>query len=90
MDRRRILGFPALLALILALHPSGAQSQQKTLKDRLVGTWTLVSFDSFDATGSKALNIEGSDPKGLLIITDNGLFRFKLSPAMRRLHPTTV
>jgi hypothetical protein len=78
MDRRSIRGFPALLALTLALHPSGAQSQQKTLKDRLVGAWTLVSFDSFDATGTKVPNTEGSDPKGLLIITDNGRFSVQI------------
>jgi hypothetical protein len=78
MNRRSILGFSAILVSILALHPCSAQSQPMTLEHRLVGTWTLVSFDSFDAAGIKVPNIEGSDPQGLLIITDNGRFSVQI------------
>jgi hypothetical protein len=43
MNRRNILGLSTVAAFGLALLPSGGVAQQKTLKDQLVGTWTLVS-----------------------------------------------
>jgi hypothetical protein len=61
-----------MAALGLAMLPTSAISQQKTLKEQLVGTWTLVSFDSFDSGGAKVPNMEGGDLKGQLIFTDNG------------------
>ncbi len=72
MNRRNVLNLSAATALGLALTTSSAIGQQKTLKEQLVGVWTLVAFDSFDATGAKIPNIEGSDLKGLLILTDSG------------------
>ena len=50
----------------------GVLAQQKPLKDQLVGAWTLVSFDIFDASGTKTPNMEGGNLKGMLIFTDNG------------------
>jgi hypothetical protein len=72
MNRRSIFTLSAITALGLAMLPTGAISQQKSLKDQLVGTWTLVSFESFDSGGTKVPNMEGSDLKGQLILTDNG------------------
>ena len=72
MNRRRILSLSAIIALGLTLLPGSGVAQQKTLKEQLVGTWTLVSFDSFDSSGAKVPNMEGGDLKGLLIFTDNG------------------
>jgi hypothetical protein len=72
MNRRRILSLSAIAALGLALLPNSGVAQQKTLKEQLVGTWTLVSFDSFDSSGAKVPNMEGGDLKGQLIFTDNG------------------
>jgi hypothetical protein len=72
MNRRNIISLSAMAALGLAMLPTGAISQQKTLKEQLVGTWTLVSFDSFDPSGAKVPNMEGGDLKGQLIFTDNG------------------
>jgi hypothetical protein len=72
MNRRRILSLSAIIALGLTLLPGSGVAQQKTLKEQLVGTWTLVSFDSFDSSGAKVPNMEGGDLKGLLILTDNG------------------
>jgi hypothetical protein len=45
MNRRSILNFSAMTALGLALLPGSGVAQQKSLKDQLVGTWTLVSCD---------------------------------------------
>ncbi len=43
MHRRNMLSISAITALGLALMPGSAVSQQKSLKDQLVGAWTLVS-----------------------------------------------
>ena len=57
-----------LVALLLA---DDAGAQQKTLKDQLVGTWMFVSTSVKLADGSP---VYGSNPKGLLIITENGFY----------------
>jgi len=44
MNRRCILSISAMTALGLALLPGSAVAQQKSLKETLVGTWTLVSY----------------------------------------------
>jgi hypothetical protein len=72
MNRRSILSLSAIMALGLAMLLGNAIAQTKSLKDQLVGTWTLVSFESFDSGGTKVPNMEGSDLKGQLILTDNG------------------
>ena len=72
MNRRSILSLSAAAVFGLALAAESATAQTKTLKEQLLGTWTLVSFDSFDASGAKVPNMEGSDLKGLAIFTDNG------------------
>jgi Lipocalin-like domain len=72
MNRRNILNLSAIAALGLTLLPGSGGAQQKTLRDQLVGTWTLVSFDSFDSGGTKVPNMEGGDLKGQLILTDSG------------------
>jgi Lipocalin-like domain len=78
VNRRIVLSLSAIAALGLALLPGHAIAQQKSLKDQLVGTWTLVSFDSFDASGTKVPSMEGNDIKGLLIFTDNGRVSFQI------------
>jgi len=42
MNRRSVLSLSAIMALGLGLAPSSATSQQKPLKDQIVGTWTLA------------------------------------------------
>jgi hypothetical protein len=72
MNRRSILNLSAIAAVGLALLSGSSFAQQKSLKEQLVGTWMLVSFDSFYGSGTKVPNMEGSDLKGQLIFTDNG------------------
>jgi Lipocalin-like domain len=72
MNRRSILSFSAAMVVGLVVATDSVTAQTKTLKEQLVGTWTLVSFDSFDASGAKVPNMEGRDLKGLVIFTDNG------------------
>jgi hypothetical protein len=61
-----------LAALFLvALLPAAAAAQQKTLKEQLVGTWTFVSSTTKLPDGSPSF---GSDPKGLIIFTEDGRY----------------
>jgi hypothetical protein len=53
MIRRGILTLAPVAALGLALVPTDLASQQGTLKERLVGTWTIVSWESIAPNGTK-------------------------------------
>jgi hypothetical protein len=72
MNRRNILTLSAIATIAFALLSGSSFAQQKSLKEQLVGTWTLVSFDSFDSSGTKVPNMEGADIKGQLIFTGDG------------------
>jgi hypothetical protein len=71
MNRRHIITLPAIAAMGLALLPSGAASQQKSLKDQLVGTWAMISQEQTLPNGSK-LQPFGANPKGMLVFDANG------------------
>jgi Lipocalin-like domain len=73
MNRHITLSLFALTALGLALLPSGAISQQKSLKEQLVGTWTIVSNDNVAPDGTKR-QIFGPNPQGILIFDANGRY----------------
>ena len=53
MKRQSILIISAAAVLALVLLPGHAVSQQKVLKEQLVGTWTLVSVDMVLPDGTK-------------------------------------
>jgi hypothetical protein len=65
--------FASLLTIMLglALLPGTALGQQKTLKDQLVGNWTFISSTTKLPDGSP---VWGSNPKGLVIFTENGRY----------------
>ena len=69
MRRHRIIGCSLVCLVLLLVAPTFAQ--QKSLKEQLVGTWTLVSLTTQRSDGSLQW---GSNPKGMLIFTDNGHF----------------
>jgi len=73
MYRRHILSLSAIAALGLALSSSFALSQQKSLKEQLTGTWTLVSNDNVAPDGSKR-QLYGPNPKGILILDASGRY----------------
>jgi len=70
---RNILGLSAIVTLGLALLPSSAVSQQKSLKDQLVGTWTVTSQEQARKDGSKVERF-GANPKGIAIFGADGRF----------------
>jgi hypothetical protein len=63
----------AVLCLALGFSASDSLAQKKSLKDQLVGTWTLVSSDQVRPDGSR-LRQFGSDPKGINVFEANGRF----------------
>ena len=73
MNRRNTLSLCATIALGLALLPGSAVSQQKPLKEQLVGTWTIVSNDNVAPDGTKR-QIFGANPKGILMFESNGRY----------------
>jgi hypothetical protein len=71
MNRRNIISLSAMAALGLAMLPSSAIAQTKSLKDQLVGTWTIVSWNQ-DVAGGPQLQRYGANPKGFNIFDANG------------------
>jgi hypothetical protein len=67
-----------LLGVTLPAHDAGAQ--QKSLKDQLVGTWTIVSSTTKRPDGSSQW---GSNLKGLVIFTQDGHYSSHLMRADR-------
>src|SRR5262245_61371099 len=78
MNRRNVICMPVIAALGLALLPGSALSQQKSLKDQLVGTWTFVSAVETNKEGVKS-DRWGSNPKGLITFDANGRYAFMIS-----------
>ena len=66
---RNSLKLPAIAALCLGLCGTSATAQQATLKDQLVGTWTMVSSTARF----------GTNPKGQMILLPNGRYSFMIS-----------
>jgi len=71
MNRRHFFSVSVITAFSLVLLPSIAVGQQKSLKDQLVGTWTLVSWEQMNPDGSK-LQRFGANPKGINVFDANG------------------
>jgi hypothetical protein len=68
---RKFAILTAAAVMLLTIAPSIAFAQQ-TLKDRLVGTWKVVSWESVRRSG-QVLNVwMGLHPTGLIIYQPNG------------------
>jgi hypothetical protein len=44
----------------------------KSLKEQLIGTWTIVLCEAVQPDGASVPTVIGSDPAGQYIITDHG------------------
>ena len=90
MNRRYILSISAMTVFGLALVPGSAVGQEKSPKDQLVGSWTLVSTETMTQSGKRYPY--GTDPRGILILDAIGRYaavqgridRPKLKSAVRR------
>jgi hypothetical protein len=73
---RRVVTFCAFVIGMMALIPTSAISQQKSLKDQLIGTSHLVSWDAKSKDGSKVNPMGAGQPKGVIIFDAVGGFYF--------------
>ena len=73
MRYRNIIGAGGVIALGLSLHTNSAISQQPSLKDLLVGTWTIVSWEQRNGDGTK-IERYGADPKGMAFFDAGGRY----------------
>jgi hypothetical protein len=77
MSRRDTLAAIAASLLFLSLAlPAGDAAAQGAKS--LVGTWTVVSSDTIDASGKKTPTF-GPNPRGSLIFTSNGRYSLTLA-----------
>src|SRR5271166_2007993 len=82
MDRREILTASAAAALGLSILPVRAMAQAKSLKDKLVGAWSLVSIYD-EAQDGKKYEVWGPGVQGLTIYTAGGRFSTQVMAADR-------
>jgi len=77
MNRRATLAIASTALQCFAVGSSASPSlaQQTSLKEQLVGTWTLVSSDQVRPDGSK-LKQFGANPNGINVFDPNGRFFF--------------
>jgi hypothetical protein len=73
MNRRGIISLSALTVLGLSMSLNSAIAQTKSLKDQLVGTWTVVSWEQTNKDGTKTQRF-GANPKGINSFDANGHF----------------
>ena len=75
MHRTQALLAATVLGLILASGP--AISQQKSLKDQLVGAWSLLIADNVLPDGNKP--IFGPNPNGIVIFDSSGHYALEIA-----------
>jgi hypothetical protein len=77
MYRRNIVGISALV-MGLAMLPGGASAQQKSMKDLVVGSWTLLLADDIKDDGTHVAGF-GPNPDGSLIFTADGHYSLQIT-----------
>ena len=75
MYRRTILRLSVIGSLGCIARANHAMSQQKSLKEQLVGAWAYVSSTARLPDGSP---LWGANPKGLMIFTGSGSFSWRI------------
>ena len=73
MNRRSVITLSAIMALGLAMLPSSIVAQQGTLRQQLVGSWTLVTEEMTAQNGTKEQPY-GPNPRGILILDAGGRY----------------
>jgi|tagenome__1003787_1003787.scaffolds.fasta_scaffold20519679_1 hypothetical protein len=73
MNRRIVMTLSAVAAVGFALFPGNAFSQQKSLKDQLIGTWSLTAWEQTYKDGRKDQAF-GANPKGIQTFEPSGRF----------------
>ena len=74
MNRRTVFGLTTIALLCTGVVFSASQAPaQKSLKDQLVGAWTMVANESTAPNGAKQ-QFYGPNPKGVLILDAGGRY----------------
>lgn len=73
MNRNGIFAAATVAALALGLLPGSTVAQQKSLKDDIVGSWTLATWSQTRADGTKVERF-GSNPQGMNTYDASGHF----------------
>src|ERR1700759_1867406 len=73
MTRRDVIMMSAFGALTLVMLPAGAIGQQKSPKEQLVGTWTLVSSDTVGSNGARTPTF-GAAARGVVVFAPGGRY----------------
>lgn len=71
MNLRGVFGACTSAALALSLHSLPAVGQQQSLKEQLVGTWSLVSWEQTNVDGSTFQQF-GANPRGIAFFDASG------------------
>jgi hypothetical protein len=80
MGRRTFFILGLATALGLVLSPTDLYSQQGPLRDQMVGTWTVVSWEEIAPDGTKR---QIANPKGFLIFGSDGRYAQAIARADR-------
>jgi len=75
MHQWNIVGISVLVGLVML--PGGATAQQKSIKDQIVGAWTLLLADNIKDDGSHVPGF-GPNPDGTLIFTPDGRYSLQV------------
>lgn len=57
---------------------------EKSLRDRLIGAWSLVSYEERPVDGSPPFHPLGTSPKGIILYTPDGFMSAQLSRPDRK------
>jgi hypothetical protein len=79
MDRH-LLSVCVITAFGVALLPGASVAQQKSIKDQLVGTWTLLLNDNVKPDGSHE-PLFGPNPSGTVIFSPDGHYSLQIMRA---------
>jgi hypothetical protein len=71
--RAVVLSVAMAICVSMAATADELGDVSKTLKEGIIGTWTLVSAETVKADGSRSFPF-GATPKGILILTGGGHF----------------
>jgi len=71
MNRSGIFTLATIAGLQMALLPGNLDAQQDALKQQLVGTWTIISWEGIDPDGTRR---HIANPKGFLMFDAGGRY----------------
>ena len=84
MHRRDLLTFSMAIDCASVFLTEIAVARQKSFKEQLVGTWTLVQCEVFAPDGTKTPLVVGANPAGQYIFTEDGHFSFQATTELSK------